>query len=147
MSALAPVASARDSTFRITLILRGHVASDVGFSLAAGGILFGAFCEFQGIRDEEEAENPGAPPLAPLCKRDVRYTITLTADARETLDYSISKFWLRDARTLWTGTVTGDGRDHTLTYVYLFDLPATDTASPSPGMRGVLPASLARRAS
>lgn len=73
--------------------------------------------------------------------------MTLAAGKGESVGYSIAKFWLRDAHTLWSGTLTGDGRDHTLTYVYLFDLPATDTASRPPGTDGVLPAALVRRPS
>jgi hypothetical protein len=123
---LAPVASARDSTFRITLTLRGQVDDDVGFGLTAGGIFFDSFCEFPGLRDEGEQ-------LAPLCRPDVPYTITVTVGEGEELDYSISKMWLHEAHTLWINTLTGDGRDHTLSYVYLFDLPATDTLPPLPG--------------
>src|SRR6478736_592800 len=125
-SALAPVASARDSTFRITLTLRGAVDDDVGFGLTAGGLFFDSFCEFKGLRDSAES-------LAPLCRPDVPYMITVTVGKGEELDYSISKMWLHEAYTLWTNTLVGDGRDHTLSYVYLFDLPATDTLTPRPG--------------
>src|SRR6476469_4050806 len=125
-SVLAPVASARDSTFRITLTLRGAVGDDVGFGLTVGGIFFDSFCEFPGLRDEAEQ-------LAPQCRPDVPYTITVTVGKGEALDYSISKMWLHEAHTLWIDTLTGDGRDHTLSYVYLFDLPATDTLPPRPG--------------
>jgi hypothetical protein len=122
-SVLAPVASARDSTFRITLTLRGDVDGDVGFGLAVGGIFFDSFCELPGLRDDAE-------PVAPPCRPDVPYTITVTVGKGEELDYTISKFRLRTARTLWVDTLVGDGRDHTLSYVYLFDLPATDTLAP-----------------
>ena len=64
---------------------------------------------------------------------DVPYTITVTVGKGEALDYSISKMWLHEAHTLWINTLVGDGRDHTLSYVYLFDLPATDTLPPGPG--------------
>ena len=125
-STLAPVASARDSTFRITLTLRGAVDDDVGFGLTVGGIFFDSFCEFPGLRDEAEQ-------LAPQCRPDVPYTISVTVGKGGKLDYSISKMWLHEAHTLWINTLVGDGRDHTLSYVYLFDLPATDTLPPGPG--------------
>ena len=127
MSVVAPVASARDSTYRISLTLRGNVDDDVGFGLGAGGTFFGSFCEFKALHEEAE------PPHAPLCRRDVTYTITLTAAKGEEFEYWISKFWLRTARDLWSETIVGDGRDHTRSYVYLFDLPATDTLLPRLG--------------
>jgi hypothetical protein len=126
MSALAPVASARDSTYRISLTLRGNVDDDVGFGLGAGGTFFAPFCEFEALREETGSS-------APLCRPDVTYTITLTAAEGEEFEYWISKVWLRTARDLWSETIVGDGRDHTRTYVYLFDLPATDTLPLLPG--------------
>ena len=68
-----------------------------------------------------------------MCRSGVTYSMVLPIGKGESLDYSISKVRLRDASTLWSGKIVGDGRNHTLTYVYLFNLPATDALPTRPG--------------
>jgi len=129
-AAAAPVASARDSTFTISLTLRGSVAPDVGFSLFVDpGSGNGSFCVSKAERQRQLREDP-AHDADVVCRSGRTYTIPVVIAEGESHDYEIFKVWPRTARVIWSGTLAGDDRNHRLSYVYVFGLPATD-AGPS----------------
>jgi hypothetical protein len=127
-AASAPVAAARDSTFTISLTLRGSVSPDVGFSLAVDpGSGNGSFCVSKAERQRQLREDP-AHDADVVCRSGRTYTIPVVIAEGEAHHYDIFKFWPRTARVIWSGTLAGDDRNHRLSYVYVFGLPATDTA-------------------
>jgi hypothetical protein len=149
MAALAgssPTAYGRDSTFTITMTLRGDVAPDVGFSLAVGGIFYAPFCVSKAEQESFVEDNPGYK-VDPICRSGTTYMLKVPVGAGESVAYEIGIYRPRTGRWLWSGTLSGDGRNHRLSYTYLFDLPATDTLAtsatgsghPSTGWSSVVP--------
>jgi hypothetical protein len=149
MAALAgssPTAYGRDSTYTITMTLRGDVAPDVGFSLAVGGLSYGPFCVSAAEQEAFVEENPGAK-VDPICRSGRTYTLKVPVGTGESVAYDVGIYWPRTGRWLWSGTLSGDGRNHSLSYTYLFDLPATDAIAtsatgsghPSTGWSSVVP--------
>jgi hypothetical protein len=113
------VAHAATSRFTFTLTLRGTVRLDVGFelSLAPGVGGSNVFCVAQGGPADADV---------PLCLSGQTYTTFVDLAPGESIEYSLNLIHPRSATTLWSGTLTGDGRNHRRSYVFDFDLPATD---------------------
>ena len=117
---LAPTASARDSTITITLTLRGPVSPDLAFELVTDPGVGGSnvFCVGRSWQD----------PTFPVCRSGTTYRTSVVLGPGESIGYQIH--WVlpqRPGPVLWSGTLTGDGRDHQFTYEFIFGLPATDT--------------------
>lgn len=154
LAGMAPSAYARESTFRISLTLRGSVAADASFGLGVSGFFYDWFCVSKAQRDEDAWQDQEAAKRERLCRSGATYAQTITLGNGESAAYGIGISWLRSAGDLWSGTLTGDGRNHRLSYVYDFDLPATDAVAGSvsdrdsaPGQRSDLPFILAIPAS
>jgi hypothetical protein len=90
----SPTAYGRDSTFTITMTLRGDVAPDVGFSLAVGGIFYGPFCVSAAEQEAFVEENPGAK-VDPICRSGRTYTQNVPVGAGESVAYDVGIYWPR----------------------------------------------------
>jgi hypothetical protein len=132
--ATTPAAAASTSRFTVTLTIRGHLAPDIGFD-------FTPFPSVGGIPFCVAAANPfdTPEPSTPTCRSGRTYTSGLTVGWGEKVDYEITLYHPTWARALWSGTMTGDGRNHRLDYVVDFDLPHTDVAPASISARPSLP--------
>lgn len=124
--ATTPTVAASTSRFTVRLTIRGHLAPDIGFD-------FTPFPSVGGIPFCVAAANPfdTPDPRTPTCESGRTYTSTLTVGRGEKVDYEITLYHPTSARALWSGTMTGDGRNHRLDYVVDFDLPPTDVAPAS----------------
>jgi hypothetical protein len=120
-----PSVSARDSTISFTLTLDGPVSPDLTFEVVTAPGVGGSnvFCVGKSWDD----------PTFPVCRTGVTYRTSVVLAPGESLGYQIH--WIlprRPGPVLWSGTLTGDGRDHTRTYGFTFGLPATDTVIDTP---------------
>jgi len=129
----APATFAAESGVTVNLTLEGSVSPDVGFSFTslpgAGG---DSFCVSQHERDEAVRGGGTDDFPFPVCASGVTYTRKLTVAKGETASYEIALYRPTAARTIWTGDVTADGGTQVRSYVFDFDLPATDVAATPP---------------
>ena len=120
--AMSPAVAAATSRFTFSLTLRGHVPPGIGFDLGLSPGVGGSnvFCVA-----------PGDPldSVVPLCESGHTYKTVVTLAPGESIEYSLTLYHPTTLRVLWSGSLTGDGRNHRREYTVDFDLPATDAAS------------------
>jgi hypothetical protein len=129
----APATFAADSGVTVNLTLEGSVSPDVGFSFTVlPGVGGDSFCVSQHERDEAVREGGTDDFPFPVCTSGVTYTRKLTLAKGETASYEIGIYRPTTARTIWSGEVTSNAGTQVRSYVFDFDLPATDTVAATP---------------
>ena len=120
-----PSAYARGSTTTVALTLRGPVPANAGFYIGVG-----SSADWVCVGKAEQSTWPKGSVARPVCRSGVTYTQPVRVAKGASVHYEIGMGAPRQ-RVLWSGTLTGDGHDHRLSYVYAFGLPATDTVAAS----------------
>jgi hypothetical protein len=140
---VATVTDAAAATSKVTfaLTLRGHVPAGIGFDLGVSPGVGGSnpFCV---AANDHALDDVGVP----TCRTGETYTTVVTLAEGESIEFMVSLYRPTTPRILWSGTVTGDGRDHRREYTVDFDLPATDAVPSRPSTlpgAGVRPDTLA----